>query len=228
MSDSSQGEGWWQASDGKWYPPEAQPGQPAATPQTPGGPNSADPKPSLWRRFRNQALWKQIVAWAVAAIVAIVVIAVAAGGGSSPNNRNTLDATGPTTSTTEATTTTTEATTTTAALTMAEWGDKYRQPLGIMIGTAHGLVSAISAGNQVRVDASCSALRDNYRTFLSPVTDPPDPAAATQLDHAKNAIFEASRSCRSGVFSSSNLHEAAQLATIGANLLDQVARAAGV
>lgn len=32
MSDSSQGPGWWQASDGKWYPPEQAPGGP-----TPGG-----------------------------------------------------------------------------------------------------------------------------------------------------------------------------------------------
>lgn len=31
MSDTSQGEGWWQASDGKWYPPEQAPGA------TPGG-----------------------------------------------------------------------------------------------------------------------------------------------------------------------------------------------
>ena len=31
MSDVSQGPGWWLASDGKWYPPEAQPG-PAPTP----------------------------------------------------------------------------------------------------------------------------------------------------------------------------------------------------
>ncbi len=32
MSDTSQGPGWWQASDGKWYPPEAAPGaQPPAT-----------------------------------------------------------------------------------------------------------------------------------------------------------------------------------------------------
>jgi hypothetical protein len=23
MSDTSQGPGWWQASDGKWYPPES-------------------------------------------------------------------------------------------------------------------------------------------------------------------------------------------------------------
>ena len=26
MSDTSQGPGWWQASDGKWYPPDQQPG----------------------------------------------------------------------------------------------------------------------------------------------------------------------------------------------------------
>ena len=32
MSDTSQGPGWWQASDGKWYPPEQAPGGPA-----PGG-----------------------------------------------------------------------------------------------------------------------------------------------------------------------------------------------
>jgi uncharacterized membrane protein len=30
MSDTPQGEGWWQASDGKWYPPQQQPGTPAA------------------------------------------------------------------------------------------------------------------------------------------------------------------------------------------------------
>lgn len=41
MSDVSQGPGWWQASDGKWYPPEqapgAQPTTPAPSPQTPVG-----------------------------------------------------------------------------------------------------------------------------------------------------------------------------------------------
>ncbi|MEY2435021.1 MAG: hypothetical protein QOC92_4746, partial [Acidimicrobiaceae bacterium] len=32
MSDSTQGPGWWQAADGKWYPPEQHPDfQPAAT-----------------------------------------------------------------------------------------------------------------------------------------------------------------------------------------------------
>src|SRR5262245_23497511 len=31
MSEYSQGEGWWQASDGKWYPPELHPSVPAPT-----------------------------------------------------------------------------------------------------------------------------------------------------------------------------------------------------
>lgn len=31
MSDASQGPGWWQASDGKWYPPAAPPPHGAAT-----------------------------------------------------------------------------------------------------------------------------------------------------------------------------------------------------
>lgn len=51
MSDVSQGPGWWQASDGKWYPPEqapaAQPAMPSAAPGAYGaaagpiGPNGA-------------------------------------------------------------------------------------------------------------------------------------------------------------------------------------------
>ncbi len=47
MSDTPQGQGWWQASDGKWYPPEQRPGPvtpPAAPP--PAGPPPATP-PSM-------------------------------------------------------------------------------------------------------------------------------------------------------------------------------------
>jgi len=36
MSDVSQGPGWWQASDLKWYPPEAVPGDASQPPGTPG------------------------------------------------------------------------------------------------------------------------------------------------------------------------------------------------
>lgn len=38
MSDFSQGPGWWQASDGKWYPPEQAPGGAAAPTPAQSGP----------------------------------------------------------------------------------------------------------------------------------------------------------------------------------------------
>lgn len=46
MSEVSQGPGWWQASDGKWYPPEAQPGP------SPGmwGEPARDASPQLWQQ----------------------------------------------------------------------------------------------------------------------------------------------------------------------------------
>ncbi len=38
MSDAPQGPGWWQASDMKWYPPEAAPGAQPTAPQAPQAP----------------------------------------------------------------------------------------------------------------------------------------------------------------------------------------------
>lgn len=49
MSDTSQGPGWWLASDGKWYPPEAWTGPPrqsdaaGGAPSYPGGPPAGYP-----------------------------------------------------------------------------------------------------------------------------------------------------------------------------------------
>ena len=67
MSDYSQGDGWWQASDGKWYPPHLHPGTPwySVPPQisppvaTPNGP---EPKP-VWRR------WQFILPMAIGGLV---------------------------------------------------------------------------------------------------------------------------------------------------------------
>ncbi|MGN6695131.1 MAG: DUF4190 domain-containing protein [Aquihabitans sp.] len=44
MSDAPQGPGWWQASDGKWYPPTAKPGTPR--PPTARGSSPYGPAPS--------------------------------------------------------------------------------------------------------------------------------------------------------------------------------------
>lgn len=43
MSDQPQGTGWWQASDGKWYPPSQAPQPPTAPPPPPTGPSPAGP-----------------------------------------------------------------------------------------------------------------------------------------------------------------------------------------
>lgn len=96
VSDVQQGEGWWQASDGKWYAPQAA----AAT--EPTGPKPTKP----W--------WKR---WWVIAIAVLVVLGALAGGGDKDDS-DEVSTTEPTTTersapTTETTTTTIRATTTT-------------------------------------------------------------------------------------------------------------------
>jgi hypothetical protein len=54
VSDSSQGPGWWQASDGKWYPPEQQPGAQAGGGGSAGTPGTLDIGAALtygWNKF---------------------------------------------------------------------------------------------------------------------------------------------------------------------------------
>jgi len=46
MSDTSQGPGWWLASDGKWYPPEQWTGPPNTSPPTTGPPSGPTDAPS--------------------------------------------------------------------------------------------------------------------------------------------------------------------------------------
>ena len=45
-ADSSQGPGWWQASDGKWYPPEQTPAAPPPVPAPPTTPAAPGPAPA--------------------------------------------------------------------------------------------------------------------------------------------------------------------------------------
>lgn len=56
MSDASQGEGWWLASDGKWYPPQLPPPPPApAYWSPPAGPPRIRPS---WELTQEQLRWK--------------------------------------------------------------------------------------------------------------------------------------------------------------------------
>ncbi|MFT7650682.1 MAG: hypothetical protein ACI8Y4_005456 [Candidatus Poriferisodalaceae bacterium] len=83
MSDVSQGDGWWQASDGKWYPPQEQPAvapPPPPTPTAMAAPPEADKKKPLWRRR-----WFLV-------ILALVVIVVIAGIASSSSEDESDDA----------------------------------------------------------------------------------------------------------------------------------------
>src|SRR4051794_2406044 len=71
------GPGWWQANDGKWYPPELRPTTPPPLPApAPFGPNR-----NAWQRFRANPLWLQVVAWAAASIFALGTIGAATGAG---------------------------------------------------------------------------------------------------------------------------------------------------
>lgn len=58
MSDTSQGPGWWIASDGRWYPPESHPSrrERPAPPTPPQRPQQAPPKPK--RQKSGTSVWK--------------------------------------------------------------------------------------------------------------------------------------------------------------------------
>jgi hypothetical protein len=71
MSDYSQGPGWWQASDGKWYPPEQVPASP-----TPGGSPAGTPSASVDIGAALGYGWRKFVQY-LGQIIIIVVIIVA-------------------------------------------------------------------------------------------------------------------------------------------------------
>lgn len=81
MSDVSQGPGWWQASDGRWYPP--QPAAPAAPPPPPPGPPPVPQwggPPAAKPSNRGCLIALGIVGGLVLlGIVAVVVVVVAVG-----------------------------------------------------------------------------------------------------------------------------------------------------
>lgn len=81
MSDTPNGEGWWLASDGRWYPPEAQPGPTAAPTWQPEPPRPryyvspayrvVRPKPVVVRS--GIPVWTRIVAVLVLGLIGISV-----------------------------------------------------------------------------------------------------------------------------------------------------------
>lgn len=77
MSDAAQGPGWWQASDGKWYPPE-----PAQGPPRPQVQPAAQKKGGCLRRVGIAAL-------VIVGLIAVAAILAALGGGGSSKPKAT-------------------------------------------------------------------------------------------------------------------------------------------
>ncbi len=81
MSDQSQGPGWWQASDAKWYPPETHPSRVQPPPAPPTVPPAvvdapvSSPRPDQVGGFRGWKLWGSLGVVALVALgVAVLVI----------------------------------------------------------------------------------------------------------------------------------------------------------
>jgi uncharacterized membrane protein len=92
MSDSSQGPGWWQASDGKWYPPEQAPGSgpapgPANFAAAGGGGGKVDIGGAIsygWNKFTANAgplIVAVLFIWVVNFVVALIGVPITNRGG---------------------------------------------------------------------------------------------------------------------------------------------------
>lgn len=85
MSDTPQGPGWWQASDGKWYPPEQAPGyQAGGAADTGGGTDLGAVLSYSWNKF-TQSIGEWVVLWliliGISILAAILTFTVVAGAG---------------------------------------------------------------------------------------------------------------------------------------------------
>ncbi len=72
MSDVSNGPGWWQASDGKWYPPEQQPGYQASSPP----PSASSTHGSSGRASSGQSFSFDMKRWSQAERTSVVATLV--------------------------------------------------------------------------------------------------------------------------------------------------------
>ena len=113
MSDTSQGPGWWLASDGKWYPPEQAPGTQAPQPPPwpgsqpgqpqwgqPGQPQWGQPAPKKSHTVRNLLI--ALAALTVVAVGGCAVLLVAGGTSTTKVDQSAKDAATSSTTTTAA------------------------------------------------------------------------------------------------------------------------------
>jgi hypothetical protein len=74
MSVGPGGPGWWQASDGRWYPPQAEPGYP------PPGPYGYGPQPPRPQRRRSGCTTAVLIVGALAAMAVLLIVMLAIAG----------------------------------------------------------------------------------------------------------------------------------------------------
>lgn len=163
VSDQSGGEGWWLASDGKWYPPETAPAATAAAPVVPPLPlanaDTGEPPKKPWFRRR----------WVI--VTAVILLAVIIAGALAPDDDDDSTAGDDTTTTEADETTTTEAEeTTTTAPAPAEPAAPDASPYVVGFGDLSALsfpagdpgeLTVISTGAQDDDDAVTIIVRNN-------------------------------------------------------------------
>jgi hypothetical protein len=116
MSDTSRGEGWWQAADGKWYAPEQHPDHSASASSGPS-PTSPTPPPPGPRAGRTPWIIGGVIAAVVAAVAAFVLL------GGDDDKKQNLAASSSTVSSTSSSFVATGSASTTGNLTTAELED---------------------------------------------------------------------------------------------------------
>lgn len=94
MSDVSQGPGWWQASDGKWYPPESHPQYVAGGVGAPaGGANVGGAPAKAVGGRKKKPWWRRTWVLVVAGLVGILVVSAALSGGDDEGDEDRADST---------------------------------------------------------------------------------------------------------------------------------------
>jgi hypothetical protein len=183
MSDASQGPGWWQATDGKWYAPEthpnyqpppplppplppppqvvAPPGMPATQGESvpPGGPTPAKSKTG-----RNVAIAAGVI------VLVIIIVAVAAGSKKSTTTTATTSGGAPAT----APPTTAPPTTATvpgvgATLTTSDGATVQLLSYGPDSGAANGFITPKAGNSLVSINTQGCASKTGSTTSFNPL-----------------------------------------------------------
>lgn len=109
-------------------------------------------------------------------------------------------------------------------MSLAEWRRTYGDKITIVIAAANGLATAINSADATRIKISCDALKDNYRTYLQPIPDPPGALGKTggKWEEAQDEIYAAQSHCSSGFLHKSDFYASYRAAKSGIALLNEV------